>query len=359
VSSALLRGSAAAWLLVAAAARLAGQTPEEQAHLARLTRRYETMSAHLEQAIERAAPQLDSLRVGGVWILSDSVDAPRLREAAGALERMLRSQFGDAPLFGSSAPRIIVRFAGASAGWGPLVTGDVQFVNAPRGASTAQVTRQLAHGVETLLAVRAGASFAAWGADLRLFTDQEALFEATNVELRTASVPGAIECMEGRLDACAAALNLASSPTDLTAAAEIRRFIRLRLAHRGDEPALAESYAACVHGNDDDACLRFLEQAGVSEPAFSGRARGTLLLTMRAIGGDGAFARFFADTAAAVVPRLEAGAGVPLDSLLGAWRTAVLTERPPPPTLTAATQWLVLGWVVVLAAAATRSTRWR
>lgn len=359
MSSASARWCVAAGLLLAAAPALPGQTPEEQAHIARLTRRYEERSAHLEQAIERAAPLVDSIRIGPLWILSDSVASARLRDAAATLDRMLRDELGGVTVIGSAAPKIIVRFAAPSISWGRLIAGDAQFVALPFGASTAQLARQLAHAVQTILGLRAGASFAAWGADLRLFADQQPLFEATNVELRTASVPGATECLEGRLDACARALNLPSSAGDLDAAADIRRFVTLRLSHRSAEPALAESYAACVHQEDDDACLRFLERAGVAEPALSARARGTLLITMRVLGGTDAFARFFADTGAAIVPRLEAGAGAPLDSLLGTWRTAVLAQHPPPPTLTATTQWLVFAWVVAFAAMATRSTRWR
>jgi hypothetical protein len=84
-----------------------------------------------------------------------------------------------------------------------------------------------------------------------------------------------------------------------------------------------------------------------------------VLLAARDVGGSDALPRFFADTGVAVVPRLEAAAGLPLDSLLGSWRASVLAHRPPATTTPLGTQWLAVVWVLGLAAVATRSTRWR
>jgi hypothetical protein len=181
------------------------------------------------------------------------------------------------------------------------------------------------------------------------------------VELLTANEPDAEGCRDGDLTACARALNLVPAGPERSpeALAELRRFVERRVRQRGSEPDLAPAYAACVNGDDGAACLTFLERAGIEEPTLSTRAAGTLLLTARDVGGPAAIARFFADTGAAVVPRLEDACGVPIDSLLARWRVTILAHRPPPTTVSADGQWLVLLWVTVLVGLATRSTRWR
>jgi len=355
VSSTFLRGAAAACLLVAGATLVAGQTPAEQARLDRLEHRMQEFSARVRGASGAELPQLDSLRVGAFWIVSDSIGAPRLRDATGALDRILDERIGHLTLPETVPARIFVRFGPSAANWGALVTGDAQFINASlRRTTVERLTRELVHAVQTILGARAGSSFAGWRADVRLLEDERPLLAAANIELRTASVAGAAGCTDGHLGACAVALNLGStSPEDL------RRFIADRLRERRSESALRALYVACVDDGDDEACLTLLDRAGVPAPVLSTRARGTLLLVMRDAGGAGAVPRFFADTGAPIVPRLEAGAGMPIDSLLADWRETVMAYRPPPSTVPPGAQWLAFAWVGVLVILATRSTRWR
>jgi hypothetical protein len=353
---------ATAGLVIAAAATLGAQTPEEHARVERLARRYAELAARASRKAEAGAPPVDSVRVGGLVLFTDSLASPVFEAAVWWLRQRLAAQLGDAALPLLAGGRIGVRFANAHPGWARLVSDETQLIAVQQRRRTAAWLRdQFSGAVDAILARRGGASFAAWRADVRLFQDPAPVREATYLELLTASAPGARGCYDGSLAACAHALHLHPGqplPSG-EAAAELRRYIAQRLGERAAAPALASSYAACVERKDDAACLEFLEQAGVQPPTLSTRAAGTLLVTVSDLGGPEALARFFADTGAAVVPRLEAAAGMPLDSLLARWRGTILACRPAPTAVPAAMQWLVLGWTGVLVALAARSTRWR
>lgn len=357
-----LRGTAAAALAVLAAATvLSAQTPEEQARIERLARRYAELAARASGVAEAGAPRVDSVTVGGLVLFTDSLGSPVFQAALEPFRRRLAERLGDASFPLLAGGRIGVRFGGTHPGWGRLVFDDTQLIAVQRLRRTPDwLANQLAAAVDAILARRGGASLAAWRADVRLFQDPAPVREATYLELLTAGVPGARGCYDGALGACAYALNLRpGQPPPGDAAAELRHYIAQRLGERAGATALASSYAACVERDDDRACLEFLDQAGVQPPVLSTRAAGTLLATVPDLGGSGGLARFFADTGAAVVPRLEAAAGMPLDSLLARWRATILAYRPEPTAVPAAMQWLVLGWTGVLVALAARSTRWR
>jgi hypothetical protein len=305
---------------------------------------------------------VDSVPVEGLWIVSDSIQSPVLRGALEPFRRALMDQLGTPPLPLLAGARIVVRFGEADPAWGHVLTGDAQFIGVQQRRRTSQwLAGQLTHAVNILLAERGGASLAAWRADIRLFQDPGPLLEATHLELLTASVPSAQGCHEGSLEACARSLGLIDHLPEPSAeaSAELRRFVEQRLRDRAAAPRLAAMYAACVDARDGTACVSFLERAGVHQPTLSARATGTLLLTVGDVGGSSALARFFSDTGVAIVPRLEAAAGIPIDSLLARWREMILAHRPAPTAVPAAMQWFVLGWATALVALATRSTRWR
>ena len=353
---------AVAALTIAAAAALAGQTPDEQARLDRLARRYEILDARLTRAGGSGGPRVDSVQVAGVWILSDSLDHPVLRPALETFRRLLANRLGDLPLPVLADARIFVRFGPAHPALARLLSADTQLIAVQQRHRTREwLTDQLAGAVSSLLVLRGGASVTTWHPDLRLFQDPAPLLELTHLELLTANVPSARGCYEGSVAACARGLNLTVRLTEGSAegTAELRRFVAQRLRHRATEPALAPSFAACVDGGDGAACLAFLDRAGVQEPTLTSRAAGTLLIAVADLGGAEALRRFFADTGLAIVPRLEAAAAMPLDSLLARWHAGVLANRPTPTSVPAGLQWFALVWTAVLVALATRSTRWR
>lgn len=338
------------------------QTPEERAKLERLEARAAALAALRDRADSLAQVRHDTVRVGPIIVLTDSATSPLLRDALAGLRNRLADGLGTGAIPTLTGAVLVVRLGTPDPAWSRLVVGDAQFIQRSRRFATAErLTAQLAHGVREILVGRGGRSLGAWRADLRPFEDPRPLFEATYIELRTSPLPGAQRCFAGDLDACAYVLRLApdtgAAQVDLVVG--LPEFVERRFRWRANEPALARSFVACIGPRDGRACLEFLDLVGAEVPSASTRARGTVLLAARDLAGNEALPRFFADTGAAVVPRLEAAAGIPLDSLLGSWRATVLAHRPLATTIPLGTQWLAVVWVLGLAAVATRSTRWR
>jgi hypothetical protein len=92
---------------------------------------------------------------------------------------------------------------------------------------------------------------------------------------------------------------------------------------------------------------------------LSPEARASFLGQALRTGGAGAFLRLRAADGEPLLDRLVAAAGVPQDSLLAAWRSAVLAARPSARAGLIRSPLSVLFWLVLLGALAVRSTRWR
>lgn len=354
------RAAGLAILVLGTVSAARAQTAEERARIERLERRLEELVARRVTADNAAEVRHDTLRVGSILILTDSAASPMLQEALRDLEGTLRRGLGTQPIPLLTGTVIVVRFGPASPAWGRLIADGAQFVQIRSGATTPQrLSAQIAHSVRTALGLRGGVT--TWRADLRLFEDPEPLWEAMYIEMAATSRPGHRPCYEGDLPTCRYLLRLTGDTTPITAGvtAGLGAYVEARFRGRANQPALAPSYAACVERNDPDACVTFLDLVGAEVPTMSGRAAGTVLLAARDLGGDGALARFFADTAASIASRVEAAADAPLDSVLGAWHATILAHRPVETTIAAGTQWLALVWTIVLTVIATRSTRWR
>jgi hypothetical protein len=86
-----------------------------------------------------------------------------------------------------------------------------------------------------------------------------------------------------------------------------------------------------------------------------------ITLTQLAVerGGRGAYARLLADSAASMADRLGAASGIPPDSLIAAWRRAIVVSRPSRVALSWVTVLVVFGWIGGFATCALSSTRWR
>lgn len=346
-------------LLVAAPAR--AQTADETETLRRLAARAAALHARLSQTDSAARIRHDTVAVRTLLLLTDSAAHGLLQDALPAFQAALDRTFGPALPAVLAGAHIVVRFGPPDPRWGPLLDGRAPFVQVDgQRTSAAQLARALTHAVEVLLTVRGGAGFADWHAAVQLFGDEIPLWDATYVELISSTYPGAVACNDGELDACRRALHLDGgsswTPAD---AAGLPAFIEGRLRHRSTEPKLADPYRRCVGAQDPAACTEFLERAGIEEPGFSTRARGTLLRLSARLAGPDAYGRFYADTAAPLEARLEHAAGMPLDSLVAAWRATVESYRPAPVSVPLHTQWAAVGWVLLLLGLASRSTRWR
>jgi len=116
----------------------------------------------------------------------------------------------------------------------------------------------------------------------------------------------------------------------------------------------------CLQGQDA-ACrqaLRHLEPALVSTP-LGASARLALLDVVVRQGGTGAYDRLLATRGQPIDARLAAAAGMPADSVFAAWRHRVLSAQPLPVAVSPGSAWVAVGWCLLLAVLALRSSRWR
>jgi hypothetical protein len=182
------------------------------------------------------------------------------------------------------------------------------------------------------------------------------------VELATSGSAVGRRCFAGDLPACRLALELAPTPDPATEwfDAEDRR----RLVTRGGFPrdlTMGEEWRGCVERGDDTACenlVRAQLEASVLHPV-SPSVHQSLAETALQMGGDGAYGRLVATEAPTIADWIAVVADAPADSVTARWYSDLRAARPVPTTLTAATGWGALVWIVALAAIATRSTRWR
>ena len=123
----------------------------------------------------------------------------------------------------------------------------------------------------------------------------------------------------------------------------------------GTAPAGANR--ACLEG-EAGACLAVLglEGTGMSAPL---EAPAMVLLEAVRLGGDGAWPRLLERRDAEPLDALAAAAGTDAEEVIGAWRAALLEERPEVHAGLAAQAARALLWVLAFGALATRSTRWR
>ncbi len=123
-----------------------------------------------------------------------------------------------------------------------------------------------------------------------------------------------------------------------------------------DDPAVRR----CLEANDFGACDRVLASLDwVSSVPTSPDIRAHLFWYAVTAGGEGAWARVLERPDAPTPELLEHVSRLPLDELVGRWRAHLVESRPDSHAGLGATQLTVLFWVLVFAALAMRSTRWR
>ncbi len=182
------------------------------------------------------------------------------------------------------------------------------------------------------------------------------------VELATSSSAVGRKCFAGDLTACRVALELdpVSDPiAEWYDTQDLLRFIERAGMSRGWDSAA--EWISCVQEGDDTACERLFRtrlEGSVLHPV-SPMAHQTLGETALQMGGDGAYGRLVQTGAPTIADWIAAVAAAPANSVIARWHSNVMAARPAPTTLTAATGWGALAWIVVLATIATRSTRWR
>ena len=162
-------------------------------------------------------------------------------------------------------------------------------------------------------------------------------------------------CLAGSPGACASVLGLNPRMDLLAEWYPPATWPRLaQLADRSRSPGDDRCYGQ----KEPDACRSILLTGPIPPPVRIAGRQYLVQLALEA-GGPGAFGRLTADSAASIQHRLEAAAGITVDSLLGAWAQAVRASRPERPAPTAWMTLLVLGWCAVVLAMSMAEGRWR
>lgn len=146
-----------------------------------------------------------------------------------------------------------------------------------------------------------------------------------------------LACANGAIAACRTSFALMPNADSIgawfdaeTRRAHVVRALEMRNVRQAVLRTHAEAADRCTEIGDDAACRAVLVRIGVRSPT-SRASREQLVRLALLRGGEHAFERMQADTAASVERALTRAAGVPLDSLLVPWRESILAGRPPSP----------------------------
>ena len=199
----------------------------------------------------------------------------------------------------------------------------------------------------------------------------------TGIYRELASTPAlaARECYEGDLRWCWEAMGLSETDEigrDWYSPAERRSQVESTYGTwdliDSPRPSVRELLVrGCVLLRIDRACQLVFEGhphmdrhvAGDYRIPFSGAARGSLAAEALRLGGEGSFSRLIANPEEPLKNRILAAAGVPPDTLMAQWRARTLEARPNLHAGLLLSPLSLLLWILLIAALATRSTRWR
>jgi hypothetical protein len=168
-------------------------------------------------------------------------------------------------------------------------------------------------------------------------------------------------CIDGQVGACWEAMGIEVSMESLMSwytPAE-RRDLALGLSRWVVREALPVR-EACIRG-EYSRCDELLTAHGdpgslIPLPWY---ARMAMVWVALDTGGEGAWDRLVGDPTMEPVDALLYASGASMEELEAKWRTMVLEQRPKAHAGLAASKWTALFWILILAALAMRSTRWR
>lgn len=338
--------------------------PGAAQNVARLERMWKDAaraSSHVDSMTRlREAIELDTVRRGNLVVLApgdletlavnvadttwarlegtygDQIRAPRHRPLVLALYSSIK---GPAP-YGYAPDAMAIPVAGGSAQRMAAAQAVIALVNALRTDFDGPFNRWLgvAIGTDTASAARAE------------------IYE----NLVTSPSPLARGCYVGSLRDCAEALGLiptqdpATKWYDAPGRRELLRNLLLVTPHDG-------LTSECVDAGVDAVCLRLLRGPDSSRvtPPLTPESRELLVRIALHAGGHKALQLLLDHPGQPIGRRLELAAGIPLDSLVRRWHTAVLSTRPVSVDLTPGVGWVALIWALVLGTLVLGSSRWR
>lgn len=167
------------------------------------------------------------------------------------------------------------------------------------------------------------------------------------------------QCLRGEASACAVALGLRMGADTLAEWYAETTWPRLAETSvwslTGRDAQLRDR---CVALRDLMACRAVLTPQRIAPPVSTLGRRFLVELALEA-GGAGAFDRLTADTGRTLEQRLEAAAGVPVDTLLARWTASVAASIPGSPAPGGRETFLTMAWSAAVMVMAIRGSRWR
>lgn len=360
----VIAGAAAA--VLAAAAPASAQEPAAlRAQLEHLRREQATaLAAARRSDHERmAAVLVDTVREGALTVLVPHTTSGLARAATAEAWRVLHTRFGEAAR-AVRATEFIVQQAGRPDIVPRAPSDRVRSLTVAPHTTADIVARWLAIQAASDISMRQDVAFRGWiRSTVEAFSDSVDRDADVYVELVTKPWTAVKRCYLGDLDGCRRALGLLPAMDMLDQwydAEDQRRLVATLWGNRSwnSWSGTVTERDACIDGGDVDGCTTILHRQSRLEPPLPAGPRALVGLALD-LGGPGAYDRLMASPDRPIADRLAAAARVSADSLITSWRARALAARPQPVTLNTAGAWAALAWVLVLASAALRSTRWR
>lgn len=336
--------------------------PELRQRVAELERAHAAADALADSVRDRLFPRArtDTMAIGYLTLVAEGTDTPFIREAAAEAERILANDLGPDQtildgvgilLFLSPTKRAVVSPASRARSTGSVVVDDPVALAELLVEGTYQ-TLDLDHDrtIRDWLVARTPNRTTE-------YTHQRSAYS----ELAESPFAAAQACLVGDIAECRRAMGLIETEDGLFTWYEPAD--RAVMAERYGRPSprfypqRSAIYDGCVERGEDASCRDFMESWNIEPPLGPG-LRETLVLEALRLGGEGAYGRL-RRASGSVEERLAAAAGVSADSLLTAWRAALIDAAGQPTAATLPIGLTAVFWMLAFAALGLRSTRWR
>lgn len=341
---------------------------------------WDSTTAHYD-SIARAG--VDTIRIGGFSAITNGSVRGIVQDGLAELrERLIDIMGSDTALFRNKPFAVFADRRISNPGDRSISIPSEDMILA--GLLGRDVVNQFQDAAQRYLALQTGRQFQSWIGPRVPIADS--IVGLHNIYTTAVLSPLSVvqRCYTGDLDGCrrSLALEAPEHPQDALRAwfdPEDRHLLVEQLGlewnyetNSYDDPS--PERGRCLESRSDADCLIVLAsryRAGIDAESY---ARGTnfhpflplesgthstLLAVALDVGGDGAYSRLLASDAADPGVRLQDAAGVPLDSILSAWRERVLNAAPPSVEVQPKSAWVTLFWVLAAACLAVGSSRWR
>ncbi len=353
----LRRGVIAALILGASGTAQAQTAAEFRQRLEALSRSSRQISETLATLNSTPAPLVDTIRTGGLLVVAARSVSGRARAGVDSAWERLARTYGTRANAAAGTP-IVLQYEDQVEGELPFDQAKGIGVPIPISARVDLVADRIVTGASPTIYRTADRRLQDWAPHPPNPSILEANTVALYAEMATSPWHTARECFIGRLDECRRALGISGEDPvlDWFDATDRRHYVLEYLKYL---PASESRLAACT-GNDDAACIALMRLAPREpDPPLGITTRVLLLALALDAGGRNAFDRLLDNPARPLEVRLAAAAEIPVDSLIGRWRSRVLAVRPKTVAADERAAWGAVVWSVLFALAALRSSRWR